>query len=102
MLLRDIGWRGCGVDVNLRVPKAGQGRGGTKRFGSATYGTAAAVHGEGVLLGRSTLVSADLAAARPVRPFRLELKASANCDVVYLEGALRQRKVHSFRDWLEG
>ena len=70
------------------------------RFDSATYATEAAVHGEGVLLGRSTLVSADLAAGRLVRPFGLELKASSNYYVVYLEGALRQRKVRAFRDWL--
>jgi len=70
------------------------------RFDSATYATEAAVHGEGVLLGRSTLVSADLAAGRLVRPFGLELKASSNYYVVYLAGALRQRKVRAFRDWL--
>jgi LysR family glycine cleavage system transcriptional activator len=70
------------------------------RFDSATYATEAAVHGEGVLLGRSTLVSADLAAGRLVRPFGFELKASSQYYVVYLAGALRQRKVRAFRDWL--
>jgi LysR family transcriptional regulator, glycine cleavage system transcriptional activator len=70
------------------------------RFDSATYATDAAVHGEGVLLGRSTLVSADLAAGRLVRPFDLELKASSRYYVVYLASALRQRKVKAFRDWL--
>jgi LysR family transcriptional regulator, glycine cleavage system transcriptional activator len=70
------------------------------RFDSATYATEAAVHGEGVLLGRSTLVSADLAAGRLVRPFGLELKASSRYYVVYLATALRQRKVKEFRDWL--
>ena len=70
------------------------------RFDSATYATEAAVHGEGVLLGRSTLVSADLAAGRLVRPFGLELKASSKYYVVYLQSALRQRRVRAFRDWL--
>jgi LysR family glycine cleavage system transcriptional activator len=70
------------------------------RFDSATYATEAAVHGEGVLLGRSTLVSAGLAAGRLVRPFDLELKASSRYYVVYLATALRQRKVRAFRDWL--
>lgn len=70
------------------------------RFDSATYATEAAVHGEGVLLGRSTLVSADLIAGRLVRPFGLELKASSRYYVVYLASALRQRKVRAFRDWL--
>ena len=70
------------------------------RFDSATYATEAAVHGEGVLLGRSTLVSADLAAGRLVRPFGLELKANSQYYVVYLQSALRQRSVRAFRDWL--
>lgn len=70
------------------------------RFDSATYATEAAVHGEGVLLGRSTLVSADLAAGRLVRPFGLELKASSRYYVVYLANTLRQRKVRAFHDWL--
>ncbi|CDP53669.1 glycine cleavage system regulatory protein [Devosia sp. 17-2-E-8] len=70
------------------------------RFDSATYATEAAVHGEGVLLGRSTLVSADLATGRLVRPFGFELKASSRYYVVYLANALRQRKVRAFRDWL--
>jgi LysR family glycine cleavage system transcriptional activator len=58
------------------------------------------VHGEGVLLGRSALVSADLAAGRLVRPFDLALKSRWNYYVVYPDGALRQRKVRAFRDWL--
>ena len=58
------------------------------------------MHGEGVLLGRSPLVSADLRAGRLVRPFGLELKASSKYYVVYLATALRQKKVRAFRDWL--
>lgn len=70
------------------------------RFDSATYAVEAAVHGEGVLFGRSALVSADLAAGRLVRPFDLALKSRSKYYVVYPEGALRQRKVKAFRDWL--
>ena len=40
------------------------------KFDSATYAVEAAVHGEGVLLGRSALVSADMAAG----PARLPLR----------------------------
>ena len=69
-------------------------------FDSATYATEAAVHGEGVLLGRSALVSADLAAGRLVRPFDLKFKATSSYYAVYLATALRQRKVRAFRDWL--
>lgn len=70
------------------------------RFDSATYAVEAAVHGEGVLLGRSALVSADLAAGRLVRPFGLTLKSTSRYYVVYPDLALRQRKVKAFRDWL--
>jgi LysR family transcriptional regulator, glycine cleavage system transcriptional activator len=70
------------------------------RFDSATYAVEAAVHGEGVLLGRSALVSADLAAGRLVRPFDLSLMSRWKYYVVYPNGALRQRKVKAFRDWL--
>ncbi|TCS09219.1 transcriptional regulator GcvA [Rhizobium sp. BK418] len=73
---------------------------GGLRFDSAAYAVEAAVHGEGVLLGRSALVSADLAAGRLIRPFDLGLKSRWKYYVVYPEGALRQRKVRAFRDWL--
>ena len=66
----------------------------------AAYAVEAAVQGEGVLLGRSALVSADLAAGRLVRPFDLALKSRWNYYVVYPDGALRQKKVKAFRDWL--
>jgi LysR family glycine cleavage system transcriptional activator len=70
------------------------------RFDSAAYAVEAAVQGEGVLLGRSALVSADLAAGRLVRPFDLALKSRWKYYVVYPDGALRHRKVKAFRDWL--
>lgn len=69
-------------------------------FEAAAYAVEAAVQGEGVLLGRSALVSADLAAGRLVRPFDLALKSRARYYVVYPQGALRQKKVRAFRDWL--
>lgn len=70
------------------------------KFDSAAYAVEAAVQGEGVLLGRSALVSADLAAGRLVRPFDLALKSRWKYYVVYPEGALRHTKVKAFRDWL--
>jgi LysR family transcriptional regulator, glycine cleavage system transcriptional activator len=70
------------------------------RFDSATFAVEAAVQGEGVLLGRSALVSADLAAGRLVRPFDLALTSRWKYYVVYPVGALRQKKVKAFRDWL--
>src|SRR5688500_15522529 len=76
------------------------GRGLT--FESAAYAVEAAVQGQGVLLGRSALVSADLAGGRLVRPFDLALKSRWKYCVVYPDGALRQRKVEAFRNWLFG
>lgn len=70
------------------------------RFDSAAYAVEAAVQGEGVLLGRSALVSADIAAGRLVRPFDFALKSRWSYYVVYPADALRQKKVRSFRDWL--
>ncbi|MEZ2129419.1 MULTISPECIES: transcriptional regulator GcvA [unclassified Sinorhizobium] len=70
------------------------------KFDSATYAVEAAVHGEGVLLGRSALVSADMAAGRLVCPFDLRMKSASKYYVVYLASALRQKKVKAFRDWL--
>jgi LysR family transcriptional regulator, glycine cleavage system transcriptional activator len=80
-------------DIN---PKSGV------RFDSAAYAVEAAVQGEGVLLGRSLLVSADLAAGRLVRPFDLALKSRWKYYVVYPDGALRRQKVKAFRDWVFG
>jgi LysR family glycine cleavage system transcriptional activator len=70
------------------------------KFESAAYAVEAAVQGEGVLLGRSALVSADLAAGRLVRPFDMALKSRWSYYVVYPDGALRHRKIKAFRDWL--
>jgi LysR family glycine cleavage system transcriptional activator len=69
-------------------------------FDSATFALESAVQGEGVAMGRSMLVSADLASGRLVRPFAQALKAVASFHVVYPPDAIRQRKVKAFRDWL--
>jgi LysR family glycine cleavage system transcriptional activator len=69
-------------------------------FDSYTFAVQAAVQGEGVVLGRTMLVADDLAAGRLVRPFAHALKALSSFYLVYPPGALRQRKVKDFRDWL--
>lgn len=69
-------------------------------FDSYTFAVEAAVQGEGVVLGRTMLVAADLAAGRLVRPFKHSLKAVSSFYVVYPPQAIRQRKVRVFRDWL--
>jgi LysR family transcriptional regulator, glycine cleavage system transcriptional activator len=91
-----IGWANWLQEVGVEDINA---EGGVK-FDSAVYAVEAAVQGEGVLLGRSALVSADVAAGRLVRPFDLALKSRWQYYVVYPEGALRQKKVKAFRDWL--
>ncbi|UDL88887.1 transcriptional regulator GcvA [Mesorhizobium sp. PAMC28654] len=69
-------------------------------FDSATFAVESAVQGEGVVLGRTMLVAADLATGRLVRPFDHALKAVSSFYVVYPPDAIRQRKVMAFRDWL--
>jgi len=69
-------------------------------FDSYTFAVEAAVQGEGVVLGRTMLVAADLAAGRLVRPFKHALQAVASFYLVYPPDAIRQRKVRTFRDWL--
>lgn len=69
-------------------------------FDSATFAVESAVQGEGVVLGRTMLVAADLAAGRLVRPFAHALKSVSSFYVVYPPDAIRQRKVKAFRDWL--
>src|SRR5688500_20288818 len=56
-------------------------------FESAAYAVEAAVQGQGVLLGRSALVSADLAAGRPGRPFPPALKPRWRYSAVSPTGA---------------
>src|SRR5688572_25329573 len=69
-------------------------------FDSYTFAVEAAVQGEGVALGRTMLVAADLAAGRLVRPFKHTLQAVSSFYVIYPPDAIRQRKVRIFRDWL--
>jgi LysR family glycine cleavage system transcriptional activator len=69
-------------------------------FDSTTFAMEAAAQGEGVVLGRTMLVEADLAAGRLVRPFEHAVKSDSSFYLVYPPDAGRQRKVKAFRDWL--
>ncbi|TPJ64574.1 transcriptional regulator GcvA [Mesorhizobium sp. B2-6-1] len=69
-------------------------------FDSATFAVESAVQGEGVVLGRTMLVAADLATGRLVRPFGHALKSVSSFYLVYPPDAVRRRKVKAFRDWL--
>jgi LysR family glycine cleavage system transcriptional activator len=60
----------------------------------------AAIAERGVMLGRSVLVADALAAGVLVKPFESELPAGFSYWFLTLPGALAQRKVRLFRDWL--
>ena len=60
----------------------------------------AAIDGEGVTLGRSALVAADLAAGRLVRPFAVRLPTEFAYYVVHTPRAGDLPRVRAFVDWL--
>lgn len=98
-LIRDtypIDWAAWLTSANVKGVNPHKGL----TFDSYTFAVEAAVQGEGVALGRTMLVAADLAAGRLVRPFKHALKAVSSFYVVYPPQAIRQRKVRIFRDWL--
>jgi LysR family glycine cleavage system transcriptional activator len=70
------------------------------RFYSSEHVVQAAVQGEGVALGRSSLVDDDIAAGKLVRPFEFRLSAGLAYYLVYPPGALKRPKIKHFRDWI--
>lgn len=60
----------------------------------------AAVQGEGVALGRSSLVDDDIASGKLVRPFEFRLSAGLAYYLVYPPDALKRPKIRFFRDWI--
>jgi LysR family glycine cleavage system transcriptional activator len=69
-------------------------------FSSSAMCVQAAIDGEGVALGRSALVAADLAAGRLVRPFAVNLPTEFAYYVVYTPQAGELPRVKAFVDWL--
>jgi LysR family glycine cleavage system transcriptional activator len=69
-------------------------------FYSSEHVVQAAVQGEGVALGRSSLVDDDIAAGRLVRPFEFRLSAGLAYYLVYPPDALKRPKIKYFRDWV--
>lgn len=77
----------------------GHGRGPAYSHGSMAI--EAAIRGEGVALGRSTLVADDVAGGHLVAVFpQFRLKAERGYDLVYLPGNRDHPKVCALRDWL--
>lgn len=60
----------------------------------------AALEGQGVALGRRSLVAGDLATGRLVRPFALSLPITFSHWLVYKPEALKRPKIKAFRDWI--
>ena len=60
----------------------------------------AAIDGQGVALGRTPLVAAEIAAGRLVKPFDLVLPAGFAYFIVCPETAAERPKIAAFRDWL--
>ena len=60
----------------------------------------AAINGQGVALGRSVLVEADLADGRLVKPFDLTIPVDYAYYVVCSETTADRPKVAAFRDWI--
>ena len=60
----------------------------------------AAAEGQGVALGRSSLVAEDLASGRLVKPFDVTVLSDLAYHLVYLPDALERAKVKTFRDFL--
>ena len=69
-------------------------------YSHSSFVIQAVINGEGVALGRTALISDDLAAGRLVIPFDIPLKAEYAYYITYLPRALARAKVRAFRDWL--
>jgi LysR family glycine cleavage system transcriptional activator len=69
-------------------------------FNNSAMCVQAAIDGEGVALGRSALVAADLAAGRLVRPFAVHLPTEFAYYVVFTPQAGELPRVKAFVDWL--
>jgi LysR family transcriptional regulator, glycine cleavage system transcriptional activator len=69
-------------------------------FNDSSMVLTAAMAGQGVALGRSTLAAADLVAGRLVKPFDVELKAGNAYYIVCPPEYAQKPKFRAFRDWL--
>jgi LysR family glycine cleavage system transcriptional activator len=70
------------------------------RYSHSSLVLQAAIDGQGVALGRSSLVALDLEAGRLVQPFGPALPSSFACYVVSPLATAERPKIKAFRDWL--
>ena len=71
-----------------------------QRYSHSSLVLQAAIDGQGVALGRSTLVALDIEAGRLVQPFGPALPSSYACYVVSPHATAERPKIKAFRDWL--
>ena len=71
-----------------------------QRYSHSSLVIQAAIDGQGVALGRSTLVALDLEAGRLVQPFGPALPSNYACYVVSPPATAERPKIKAFRDWL--
>ncbi len=71
-----------------------------QRYSHSSLVLQAAIDGQGVALGRSTLVALDLEAGRLVQPFGPALPSIYACYVVSPPATAERPKIKAFRDWL--
>ena len=71
-----------------------------QRYSHSSLVLQAAIDGQGVALGRSTLVALDLEAGRLVQPFGPARPSSYACYVVSPPATAQRPKIKAFRDWL--
>ncbi len=71
-----------------------------QRYSHSSLVLQAAIDGQGVALGRSTLVALDLEAGRLVQPFGPALPSSYACYVVSPPATAERPKIKAFREWL--
>lgn len=99
-VLRDhpgrIGWRQWLAAAGARRVSASRG----PRFSHAHMAIEAAIAGQGVALGRTTLVGRDVADGRLVRPFELELESPLSYWLLTARGAALPPAVDALRGWL--
>lgn len=69
-------------------------------FSIADHALDAAISGIGVVLGRTVITEADIAAGRLVPPFDLKLKTEFSYNIVTLENRRDDPIVRAFREWL--
>jgi len=69
-------------------------------FNDSSMVLTAAMAGQGVALGRSTLAAEDLAAGRLVKPFEMELKGGNAYYIVYPKESADRPQITAFCNWL--